>query len=195
MLAQQQSAAQFLEESQKKDMGGDRGQVAFFNNRLVSDLDLSLTAFWRVQDINRFFIDEGDSSDVPQVFFSKNTADEQLNDNQNNLPNQSSDDLFEEQLDNALQVFKSGGANTDLLKENEGQILFYVDLDNEAIIERNEMEDEKDEDDDGEREIGERPHPMLFNQYPLCQAHSLFLLFAEHSFPQVLSNELIQLLL
>ena len=58
------------------------------------------------------------------------------------------------------------------------------------------MEDRKDDDDeDGEREIGERPHPMLFNQYPLCQAHSLFLLFAEHSFPQVLSNELIQLLL
>jgi len=29
----------------------------------------------------------------------------------------------------------------------------------------------------------------------LCQDHSLLLLFAEHSFPQVLSNELIQLLL
>lgn len=36
---------------------------------------------------------------------------------------------------------------------------------------------------------------MLFNQYPLCKDHSLLLLFAEHSFPQVLSNELIQLLL
>jgi len=44
------------------------------------------------------------------------------------------------------------------------------------------MEEQKDED-DGEQDIGERPHPMLFNQYPLCQSHSLLLLFAEHSFP------------
>jgi len=29
-----------------------------------------------------------------------------------------SDDLFEEALEDALCVFKSGGANTDLLKEN-----------------------------------------------------------------------------
>lgn len=36
MLGQQQSAAAFIEESQKKDMGGDHGQVAFFNNKLVS---------------------------------------------------------------------------------------------------------------------------------------------------------------
>jgi hypothetical protein len=61
--------------------------------------------------------------------------------------------------------------------------LFYVDLDNEEIITKAQMEENKDEDEDGEGQIGERPHPMLFNQYPLCQAHSLFLLFAEHSFP------------
>lgn len=66
-------------------------------------------------------------------------------------------------------MFKSGGANTDLLKENEAQILFYVDLENEEVIAKADMEDRKDDDDeDGEREIGERPHPMLFNQYPLC---------------------------
>ena len=45
-------------------------------------------------------------------------------------------DLFEDALEDALCVFKSGGANVDLLKENDKQILFYVDLDNEEIIEK-----------------------------------------------------------
>ena len=117
-------------------------------------------------------MDEGDASDVPKVGFSSG----------GDADNSNADDLFEGELDSALQVFKSGGANTDLLKENEAQILFYVDLENEEIISKQEFEDQKD-DDDGEREVGVQPHPMLFNQYPLCSAHSLLLLFAEHSFP------------
>ena len=36
MMKTQASAATFLEESQKKDMGGQLGQVAFFNHKLVS---------------------------------------------------------------------------------------------------------------------------------------------------------------
>ena len=36
---------------------------------------------------------------------------------------------------------------------------------------------------------------MLFNQYPLCRDHSLFLLFAEEGLPQVLSDELLVLML
>ena len=36
MLASQQAAAEFLSTSQKKPLGGDGGQVAFFNNKLVS---------------------------------------------------------------------------------------------------------------------------------------------------------------
>jgi len=36
---------------------------------------------------------------------------------------------------------------------------------------------------------------MLFNQYPLCKHHSLFLLFAEEGLPQVLSDELMIMLL
>ena len=61
--------------------------------------------------------------------------------------------------------------------------MFYIDLDNEEIISKAKMEENKDEDEDGEGQIGDKPHPMLFNQYPLCKDHSLFLLFAEHSFP------------
>ena len=45
-------------------------------------------------------------------------------------------DPFEDSLEDALCVFKSGNASkdTDILKENENQLLFYVDLENENII-------------------------------------------------------------
>lgn len=42
-----------------------------------------------------------------------------------------SSDPFEDDLDNALCVFKSGDANSDMLEKNDGLILFYVDLENE----------------------------------------------------------------
>ena len=103
-----------------------------------------------------------------------------------------SKDLFEGELEDALCVFKSGGANSDILKENEGQILFYVDLDNEEIIDRDKRKKaDVDEDDEIKGEV----HPMLFNQYPLCKDHSLFLVFAEEGLPQVLSDELMVLVL
>lgn len=46
-----------------------------------------------------------------------------------------------------------------------------------------------------EQEAGESQHPVLFNQYPLCAFHSLFLLFADAGLPQVLSDELLLLML
>ena len=72
------------------------------------------------QDINRFFVDEGDSNDVPKVFFSQSNgqAENGAADAGANQQPTGSDDLFEEALEDALCVFKSGGANTDLLKEN-----------------------------------------------------------------------------
>ena len=48
-------------------------------------------------------------------------------------------DLFEGQLEDALCVFKSAGANSDILKENDKQILFYVDLDNEAVLDKDKV--------------------------------------------------------
>ena len=59
-------------------------------------------------------MDEGDSSDVPKVFFSRDNEEEA----ENGFGKPGADDLFEEALEDALCVFKSGGANTDLLKEN-----------------------------------------------------------------------------
>lgn len=46
-----------------------------------------------------------------------------------------------------------------------------------------------------EEEMDGKLHPVLFNQYPLCDAHSLVLLFAEEGLPQVLSDELLVLVL
>jgi hypothetical protein len=43
-------------------------------------------------------------------------------------------DPFENDLDEALCVFKSGDGNTDILEKNENLIMFYVDLENETIV-------------------------------------------------------------
>lgn len=77
---------------------------------------------------------------MPKVFFS------QGNPENGDQPKDGGDDLFEEALEDALCVFKSGGANTDLLKENNGQILFYVDLENEEIVTKEQFEENKEED-------------------------------------------------
>ena len=52
-----------------------------------------------------------------------------------------SKDPFEDSLEDALCVFKSGGGGPggkeiDILKENEAQLMFYVDLDNESIVDK-----------------------------------------------------------
>ena len=60
-------------------------------------------------------------------------------------------DPFEDSLEDALCVFKSGGGagkDGDILKENEQQILFYLDLENESIIGK--IEGEKTAGEDGE---------------------------------------------
>ena len=48
-----------------------------------------------LQDINRFFVDEGDASDVPKVGFSSGG-------DTNNASGANADDLFEGELDSAL---------------------------------------------------------------------------------------------
>jgi hypothetical protein len=169
MVSNQKQVSYFISTSQRKELSN--GVVAFFNNKL---------------DINRFFLDEGEDADAPTVNFAQKQGDGKEGDG---------NDGFEEALDDALCVFKSGGANTDLLADNEAQILFYVDLENEEIIAKDKYMEEKKDDEDGEQEIDEKPHPMLLNQYPICTNHSLLLLFAEQSFPQVVSDELILLLL
>ena len=67
-------------------------------------------------------------------------------------------DLFEDQLEEALCVFKTGGANSDLLEENANQILFYLDLDNEEVV-----QEKKDTARDADDSNDVKMHPVLFN--------------------------------
>lgn len=54
-------------------------------------------------------------------------------------------DPFEDALEDALCVFKSGDTNSDIMERNEKLILFFVDLENESIINKNKFcsEEEK----------------------------------------------------
>lgn len=151
--------------------------VAFFNNKL---------------DINRFFIEDSDGKKaqtpdegMPKVEFGHSDSG----------PNQGfadNSDPFEDDLEDALCVFKAGDANSDILEKNEKLIMFYVDLENEIIVNKT---SEESKDRENEEQVSESKHPVLFNQYPVCQTHSLFLLFADAGLPQVLSDELLVLML
>jgi hypothetical protein len=76
-----------------------------------------------LKDINRFFLAEGSGDSMPKVEFGAG----ELSDDK---------DMFEDSLEDALCVFRSGNAakDSDILKENEAQLLFYVDLENENIV-------------------------------------------------------------
>ena len=43
-------------------------------------------------------------------------------------------DPFEDALEDALNVFKAGDNNSDALEKNAPLIMFYIDLENEQII-------------------------------------------------------------
>lgn len=59
---------------------------------------------------------------------------------------QDNSDPFEDDLEDAMCVFKSGDGNTDILEKNEKQILFYVDLENEVLIDKEKNPEEAKED-------------------------------------------------
>ena len=89
----------------------------------------------------------------------------------------------EDALEDALCVFKSGNNNTDVLERNKKNVMFYVDLENELIVEKNASSNEMEDDGFNPEQALEHKHPMLLNQYPLCDNHSLFLLFPDDAFP------------
>ena len=43
-------------------------------------------------------------------------------------------DPFEDDLEEALCVFKQGDNNSDILEKNAKLVMFYVDLENEQIV-------------------------------------------------------------
>jgi hypothetical protein len=103
--------------------------VAFFNHKL---------------DINRFFIEDSDGvknenpaggNEMPKVEFGASGSGPS-----NGFADNS--DPFEDDLEDALCVFKSGDGNSDILEKNEKLIMFYVDLDNELILSKPGSEEE-----------------------------------------------------
>jgi hypothetical protein len=73
--------------------------------------------------------------------------------------------------------------------------LFYLDLENEAIVDKDKAQHLAAGHDSEDADEPQSMHPMLFNQYPMCKDHSLMLLFAQEGLPQVLSDELLLLVL
>lgn len=55
-------------------------------------------------------------------------------------------------------MFKSGGVDSDLLEQNAAQILFYVDLENETIVQT--LQSVKN---DSDEEAQQNLHPVLLN--------------------------------
>lgn len=66
---------------------------------------------------------------------------------ENGAGGEEADTLFEEHLEDALCVFKSGGINSDILKQNEKQILFFLDLENEEVVNKEEVEQDLEDGD------------------------------------------------
>jgi len=61
-------------------------------------------------------------------------------------------DPFENELDDALNVFKSGDDNNDIITNNANLIMFYVDLEEEQFINKD-GEENKDE---GGEQMGQK---------------------------------------
>jgi hypothetical protein len=97
-------------------------------------------------------------------------------------------------LDDDLNVFKNEGTDSDLIKANKDKILFYVDLENEEVVPVDKRSADKEDDTNLEQEVDSAIHPVLINQFPLGKEHAVLLLFAEEGLPQILSDEILDLL-
>ena len=167
----QPSVSTFLNESHTKLLTTTKSPsiVAFFNPKL---------------DFARFLVEDSDGrkgqaadGQLPKTEFSGGQSAGPSTGFADNS------DPFEDALEDALCVFKSGNNNTDVLERNKKNVMFYVDLENELIVEKNASSNEMEDDGFNPEQALEHKHPMLLNQYPLCDNHSLFLLFPDDAFP------------
>lgn len=178
----QTQTADFLHTSVKKAVaagGFNFSLVSFFNQKL---------------DINRFFLEDSDGNQKNNDGADAGDLDFNAKQGTGQMGFADNSDPFENELEEALCVFKSGDGNTDILEKNENLIMFYVDLENESIISKAKGGEENKHEDQDE-ELNQSKHPVLFNQYPCSANHSLLLLFADAGLPQVLSDEIIVLVL
>lgn len=136
MSSSQPATVEFLKTSVKKEISGQNAgpykMVAFFNPKL---------------DINRFFLEDSDgkkaevnekdgADKMPNLEFGGSQGTGQMGFADNSDP-------FENELEEALCVFKSGDGNTDILEKNENLIMFYIDLENELIVNKQGTEENK----------------------------------------------------
>ena len=171
-----QATQTFLQNNQKKmiQAEGNAQIVLFFNKNL---------------DINRFFVEDSDGNkanagggatgnEMPQIEGSAGMN------GGTGLPASGfayNSDPFEDDLEDALCVFKAGDSNKDIMEKNEKLIMFYVDLENEQILNSN--EENKNGGEEDQEQVGDSKHPVLLNQYPLSMGHSIMLLFANAGLP------------
>lgn len=181
-LASTQEVGNFIKDSMTKKLAQTTGgpdMLAYFNPRL---------------GINRFFIEDSDGKKGPGEEMPKiesaasNTDGPTMGFNDNSDP-------FEDDLEDALYVFKPGDGNTDILEKNEKLIMFYLDLENEMIVDKSTAPEEVKTDEMSGPDAMEVKHPVLINQFPTSPLHSLVLLFADAGLPQVLSDEILLLVL
>lgn len=137
MADKQNVTMQFLKESELRQVDGKHGpsMLAFFNKKL---------------DINRFFIEDSEGAtgtqqnegnDMPKVETGGGMRD----------GNDEVSDPFEDDLNDALCVYVSGDSNQDLLQKNKHVIMFYVDLENEEIVDKAAAGKQIEEDAGGEQ--------------------------------------------
>ena len=70
-------------------------------------------------------------------------------------------------------------AGFDFNKVNRERILFYVDLEDEKIIEKEELgEEQKEGEEQVDQELTSSRHPVLIHPFPICREHVLLALFA-----------------
>ena len=146
--------------------------VSYFNPRL---------------DLNRFLIEDSDGKKGPAAAGEMPAIESSAQ--QNGGPSTGftdNCDPFEEALDDALCVFKSGDGTSDVLERNQKLVLFHLDLENEMIVAKKgagAAETEELKEGDLPEMDSESTHPVLLNQYPICDKHSVLLMFADAGLP------------
>ena len=123
MADTQKVPLQFLKESESKPVDGKGVRpnvLAFFNKKL---------------DINRFFIEDSEGNNVAQQNAAGDVPKVETGGGMAN-GDDAGTDPFEDALDDALCVYVTGDETQDFIHKNEKLIMFYVDLENEEIVDK-----------------------------------------------------------
>jgi len=104
--------------------------------------------------------------------------------------NENLDDSLERDLKGFIDVPKS---DFDFMKANNEKIFSFIDIDNEQIKASHSSTGEESE--ELELNVVEGTHPLLIPEYPICVDHTILPLFVEQQLPQILSDDLLLLII